>query len=133
MSDKSENILLPAQFEGAAMSQLARDVVRRKPAANVWPDRVVFDFQVLRFIRPAGVRHFVLSCFDQDVTMPFARALFSICSHITFFRLSGASSVIVASGVGGGARFSASACDTKQCSAARRSPANTGALGLRCA
>jgi hypothetical protein len=55
MSDKSENILLPAQFEGAAMSQLARDVVRRKPAANVWPDRVVFDFQVLRFIKPAGV------------------------------------------------------------------------------
>src|SRR5438046_3138400 len=38
-----------------------------------------------------------------------------------------------ASGVEGGARFSASACDTKQCSAPHRSPANHGAVGLRCA
>jgi hypothetical protein len=29
--------------------------------------------------------------------------------------------------------FNAPACETKQCSASRRRPANTGALGLRCA
>jgi hypothetical protein len=37
------------------MTQLASDVARKKPGPGVWPDRIVFDFQKLKFIRPAGV------------------------------------------------------------------------------
>jgi hypothetical protein len=55
MSDQSEVISLPSYFVGAAMSQLAGSVVRKKTSATVWPKRITFDFQTLRFIGPTGI------------------------------------------------------------------------------
>jgi hypothetical protein len=37
------------------MTNLARDVADRAAGPNQWPQRIVFDFQTLQFIRPAGV------------------------------------------------------------------------------
>lgn len=37
------------------MTRLARDVVGKVPAPGVWPERLIFDFRALKFIRPAGV------------------------------------------------------------------------------
>jgi hypothetical protein len=34
---------------------MVADVVRKKPAPGIWPERIVFDFQNLKFIQPTGV------------------------------------------------------------------------------
>jgi hypothetical protein len=46
-------IVLPQQFKGTTLSQVAADVV--KHAQNGWPEAITFDFSRLNFIRPAGV------------------------------------------------------------------------------
>jgi hypothetical protein len=52
MSGQSETVHL---FEGAAMTRLARDVGRKARSPGIWPERIIFDFRSLKFIRPAGV------------------------------------------------------------------------------
>jgi hypothetical protein len=37
------------------MTRLARDVGRKARSPDVWPERLIFDFRSLKFIRPAGV------------------------------------------------------------------------------
>jgi len=48
-------IVLPAQFRGSTLSQVARDVVRHVDDKHNWPEAITFDFSRLNFIHPAGV------------------------------------------------------------------------------
>jgi hypothetical protein len=48
-------IVLPQQFKGSTLSQVAADVVRHVDDKGKWPDAITFDFSRLNFIRPAGV------------------------------------------------------------------------------
>jgi len=48
-------IVLPAQFRGSTLSQVAADVGRHVDDKGNWPEAVTFDFSRLTFIRPAGV------------------------------------------------------------------------------
>jgi hypothetical protein len=47
-------ILLPQQFKGTTLSQVAADVVKHVDDGR-WPEAIIFDFSRLNFIRPAGV------------------------------------------------------------------------------
>ena len=46
-------ITLPTQFEGRTLSKVTADVVTY--AQDGWPPDIIFDFQALTFVRPAGI------------------------------------------------------------------------------
>ena len=48
-------ILLPQQFKGPTLSEVAADVVSHLDEDGKWPEAITFDFCRLNFIRPAGV------------------------------------------------------------------------------
>ena len=70
-------ILLPQQFKGSTISEVAADVV--KHAGDGWPEAITFDFSRLNFIRPAGV--VFLSNLGHWLNQKGTKVSFSNCSR----------------------------------------------------